>query len=155
MQSQIDHPEVVIFPPLLLGLMVLFMIVLNWLLPLPISLRSAALALGLILTILGMGCLAWGRTTLRQAGTNVNPLKPTTAIVSEGPFRFSRNPLYVGGTSFLVGLSLAIGTWWGCILLIPFAFILHYGIILPEERYLEQKFGDSYLTYKRAVRRYL
>jgi protein-S-isoprenylcysteine O-methyltransferase Ste14 len=155
MQNQLDHPEVVMFPPLLLGLTVLSMIVLNWLLPLPISLRSVALLLGIILTSLGIGCLVWGRTTLLQAGTNVNPLKPTTAIVSEGPFRFSRNPLYVGGTSFFIGLSLAIGTGWGCVLLVPFALILHYGIILPEERYLEQKFGDSYLTYKRAVRRYL
>jgi protein-S-isoprenylcysteine O-methyltransferase Ste14 len=155
MQSQLDRAEVVIFPPLLLGLTLLSIIVLNWLLPLPIPLKSVAVALGIVLAILGMGSTAWGRTTLLQAGTNVNPLNPTTAIVSEGPFRLSRNPLYVGGTSFFVGLSLAIGTWWGCILLIPFALILHYGIILPEERYLEQKFGDSYLTYKRAVRRYL
>jgi protein-S-isoprenylcysteine O-methyltransferase Ste14 len=54
-----------------------------------------------------------------------------------------------------IGLSLLTGTWWGFILIVPAELILHYGVILREEHYLEQKFGDSYLTYKNVVRRYL
>jgi protein-S-isoprenylcysteine O-methyltransferase Ste14 len=61
----------------------------------------------------------------------------------------------VGITSLFIGLSLLTGTWWGFILIVPAELILHYGVILREEHYLEQKFGDSYLTYKNVVRRYL
>jgi len=57
--------------------------------------------------------------------------------------------------SLFIGVSLMVGTWWGFIVLVPVFLILHYGVILCEERYLEQKFGDSYLKYKRMVRRYL
>jgi protein-S-isoprenylcysteine O-methyltransferase Ste14 len=155
MEDQLDHPRVVIFPPLIIGLTLLLAIGLHWLWPLPISMRPLALVLGAVLSTLGVGSAAWGRKTMMQAGTNVSPFKPSTAIVTEGPFSFSRNPLYVGITSLFIGLSLLIGTWWGFMLIVPAELILHYGVILREERYLEQKFGDSYLTYKNAVRRYL
>jgi protein-S-isoprenylcysteine O-methyltransferase Ste14 len=155
MEDSLDHPKVVIFPPLIIGLALLCAVALHWLWPLPISARSAALILGAILSVLGVGSAAWGRQTMMRAGTNVSPFKPSTAIVAEGPFRFSRNPLYVGITSLFIGLSLLIGTWWGFILIVPAALILHYGVVLREERYLEQKFGDRYLAYKGAVRRYL
>lgn len=94
-----------------------------------------------------------GQITLVRAGTNVSPLKPTTAIVRS--FRFTRNPLYVGGTALLFGVSLLIGTWWGLIVLVPATLMLHYGVVLREERYLEQKFGESYVKFKSSVRRYL
>ena len=155
MEDQLDHPGVVIFPPIIIGLALLSEIGLHWLWPLPISVRSVALVLGTVLSILGVGSAAWGRKVMVQAGTNVSPFKPSTAIVMNGPFRFSRNPLYVGITSLFIGLSLLIGTWWGFILIVPTTLILHYGVILREERYLEQKFGDGYLTYKNTVRRYL
>jgi protein-S-isoprenylcysteine O-methyltransferase Ste14 len=90
-----------------------------------------------------------------KSGTNVNPLKPTTAIVTGGPFRFTRNPLHIGVMNLLVGLSLLIGTWWGLVVLIPVFLILHSGVVLRKEAYLERKFGDSYHSYKSAVRRYL
>jgi protein-S-isoprenylcysteine O-methyltransferase Ste14 len=96
-----------------------------------------------------------GQITLVRAGTNVSPLKPTTAIVTGGSFRFTRNPLYVGGTALLFGVSLLIGTWWGLIVLVPATLMLHYGVVLREERYLEQKFGESYVEFKSSVRRYL
>ena len=57
--------------------------------------------------------------------------------------------------TLLVGVSLGIGTWWGFVVLIPLVFALHNGVVLREERYLEQKFGESYLKYKASVRRYL
>ncbi len=155
MEEQLDRPGVVIFPPLIIGLALFFAIALHWLWPLPISVRPVSLVLGAILSILGVGSAAWGRRIMVQAGTNVSPFKPSTAIVTDGPFRFSRNPLYVGITSLFIGLSLLIGTWWGFILMVPAALILHYGVILREERYLKQKFGDIYLAYKSEVRRYL
>jgi protein-S-isoprenylcysteine O-methyltransferase Ste14 len=155
MQDQPDSPGVAIFPPLLMGLALLAVGVLHWLWPLPISTRPVALAFGIVLSILGVGLAAWGHRTLVKGGTNVSPLKPTTAIVIAGPFRFTRNPLYAGVMTLLLGLSLAIGTWWGFVVIVPVLFILHHGVILREERYLERKFGESYVRYKSMVRRYL
>jgi protein-S-isoprenylcysteine O-methyltransferase Ste14 len=155
MQDPSDRPGVAIFPPLLMGLALVVVAALQWLWPLPISVRPVALAIGIFMCILGVGLAAWGRITLVKGGTNVSPLKPTTAIVTAGPFRFTRNPLYVGVLTLLLGLSLALGTWWGLIVIVPLLLILHHGVVLREEAYLERKFGESYLKYKSEVRRYL
>lgn len=155
MQDQRDSPGVVILPPLLIVLALLVVGALHWLWPLPISTRPVAVAVGIVLSVLGIGLAEWGRRTLVNGGTNVSPLKPTTAIVFAGPFRFTRNPLYVGVMSLFLGLSLAIGTWWGFFVIVPVFFMLHHGVILREERYLERKFGESYVNYKSTVRRYL
>jgi len=92
---------------------------------------------------------------MQAAGTNVNPSLPTTSIVTSGPFRLSRNPLYVAVTLLYFGLILALNTWWGIIMLIPLLIIMHFGVVLREERYLEEKFGDEYRRYKARVARYL
>jgi protein-S-isoprenylcysteine O-methyltransferase Ste14 len=155
MDNQSDRSGVAVFPPLLMALALLVMLMLHWLWPLPVPMRPLAQVLGIVLGILGIAGAVWGRNALVKGGTNVSPLKPTTAIVMSGPYRFTRNPLYVGAMTLLIGLSLIIGTWWGFVVLVPLLPILHFGVILREERYLEQKFGESYLRYKGAVRRYL
>jgi len=76
-------------------------------------------------------------------------------IVTAGPFRFSRNPLYVAITLLYLGLTLAVKTWWGVVVLVPVLTTMHRGVVLREERYLEQKFGESYRQYRSKVRRYL
>jgi protein-S-isoprenylcysteine O-methyltransferase Ste14 len=110
---------------------------------------------GLALVALSVGLAIWGRQALVSAGTNVNPYRPSTAIVDSGPYRFTRNPLYVALTLMYVGLTLAFDTWWGFILLVPVLIIMHLGVIRREERYLEGKFGESYRGYRARVRRYL
>jgi protein-S-isoprenylcysteine O-methyltransferase Ste14 len=105
--------------------------------------------------VLAVAIANWGRRTMHAAGTNVNPLRPTTAIVTGGPFRFSRNPLYLALTSLYLGLTLALNTWWGIVVLIPLLIIMHRGVVLREERYLEQKFGETYRQYRSTARRYL
>jgi len=92
---------------------------------------------------------------MQAAGTNVNPALPTIAIVASGPFRFSRNPLYLALTLLYFGLTLAFNTWWGIVVLIPLLIIMHRGVVLREERYLDQKFGETYRQYRSKVRRYL
>jgi protein-S-isoprenylcysteine O-methyltransferase Ste14 len=89
------------------------------------------------------------------AHNNLDPAMPTTAIVSGGPFRFTRNPLYVGMTMLYVGLTLGFDTWQGFVLLVPLLTVMHFGVILREERYLEAEFGDEYRRYKGSVARYL
>ena len=104
---------------------------------------------------LGAGIAIWGRRTMEAAGTNVNPSRPAKTIVSSGPFRFSRNPLYLSLTLMYLGLTLAVNTWWGFVALIPLIIVMHAGVVLREERYLEKKFGEPYRQYRSRVRRYL
>jgi protein-S-isoprenylcysteine O-methyltransferase Ste14 len=72
-----------------------------------------------------------------------------------GPYRFSRNPLYVALTLLYFALTLAGNTWWSLLVSVPLGCALHFGIVLREERYLEEKFGEQYRSYRRQVRRYL
>ena len=91
----------------------------------------------------------------RRHGTSVEPFEPTTALVKSGPYRFSRNPLYVAQLLGFTGFAVLAGSLW-LASFIPLVFLLlHYGAILPEERYLERKFGEEYRSYKAQVRRWL
>lgn len=91
----------------------------------------------------------------KRAGTEVNPKKPTTAIVSEGSFRFSRNPLYLSLAVLVAGIAVAADAIWVVAMLVPTLVVIRYGVIAREEAYLEKKFGEEYLAYKARVRRWL
>ncbi len=87
--------------------------------------------------------------------TSVDPYKPVTALVVEGPFRYSRNPMYVALALLYLGIAVYFGQVWA-LLLLPFALAtVHYGVIVREESYLERKFGQDYLAYKSRVRRWI
>lgn len=149
-----ENPGIIAPPPLLYGGALLIALLLQRLRPLPIFSQASALWPGLGLVALGAGIAIWGRQALMAAGTNVNPYRPSTAIADSGPYRFSRNPLYVSLTLIYSGLTMAFDTWWGFILLMPVLIVMHFGVIRREERYLEQKFSDSYRQYRARVRRY-
>ena len=93
--------------------------------------------------------------TMRQAGTNINPTQPTTAIVVEGPFRLTRNPLYLSLTVFYAGIATLINAFWVLLLLPVVMLLINRGVIDREEQYLARKFGEQYLHYKEQVRRWL
>jgi protein-S-isoprenylcysteine O-methyltransferase Ste14 len=150
-----DNPGVVVLPPLLYGSALVVVLALRWFWPMPIFGHAVALWSGLVLIVFAVAIAIWGARTMRAAGTNVSPLRPTTAVVTTGPFRFSRNPLYLALMLLYLGLTLAFNTWWGVVVLIPLLMIVHRGVVLREERYLEQKFGEDYRQYRSAVRRYL
>jgi len=155
MTASADNPGVIVRPPLLYGGAFVVALVLGWMWPWPIFGVPAARWLGLVVVAVGIAIVSVGRRTMTAAGTNVNPSKPATTIVASGPFRFSRNPLYVGLTLVYSGLTLAFNTWWGFALLAPILLTMHIGVVLREERYLEQKFGEPYRQYQSRVRRYL
>ena len=91
----------------------------------------------------------------RRSGQSENPWKPTTSIVERGPYRFSRNPMYLQLLVATLGAAVMLMNAW-IVLLIPVAmWVLVQFVILPEERYLEGKFGEGYLAYKRRVRRWI
>lgn len=121
----------------------------------PIFGRAVSLWIGLALVAMGIGTANWGRRTMQAAGTNIDPTRPATAIVTSGPFRFTRNPLYLALTILYLGLTVALDTWWGVVVMVPLLIVMHRGVVLREERYLEVKFGESYRAYKARVRRWL
>lgn len=146
---------VVMRPPFIYGGGFIVVLILRWLWPMPIVGHGGPLWVALALAIVGVAIVVLAARTLRAAGTNVDPLLPTTAIVTAGPYRFSRNPIYVGLTLFYLGLSLTFNTWWAVIILVPILAIMHLGVVRREERYLEQKFGEPYRQFRSRVRRYL
>jgi protein-S-isoprenylcysteine O-methyltransferase Ste14 len=150
-----DNPGVAVLPPLIYGAAFIVVLALRWFWPMPIHGHAVALWFGLALIVLAVAIAIWGRRTMHAAGTNISPLRPTTVLVTSGPFRFSRNPLYLALTFLYLGLTFAFNTWWGIIVLIPLFIIMHRGVVVREERYLEQKFGETYRRYRATVRRYL
>jgi protein-S-isoprenylcysteine O-methyltransferase Ste14 len=97
----------------------------------------------------------WAIVTIRKAGTQVETYKPTTTIVANGPYRFTRNPIYLGMVLGLIGLAIAFDSLWILATLVLFYLVIRYGVVVREEAYLERKFGDVYLGYKSRVRRWL
>ncbi len=154
-QSSSDAPGGVVFSPLLYAATLGAGLVLQWLIPRhPLPPVPARLFGGLLL--IGSAALArWGERTMRRAGTNVDPRQPAVALVVEGPFRFSRNPLYLSLTGLYLGMALLVNAIWPLILLVPLLAVVHWGIIKREERYLEAKFGEPYHAYRARVRRWL
>lgn len=97
----------------------------------------------------------WSVLLMRRSGQSENPWKPTTKIVERGPYRFTRNPMYLQMVVACAGVAVALANVWILILVPVCAWALQVLAILPEEEYLERKFGDQYLAYKRRVRRWL
>jgi protein-S-isoprenylcysteine O-methyltransferase Ste14 len=97
----------------------------------------------------------WAISTMRGAGTRIETNQPTTTIVSGGPYRFTRNPIYVGMFLGQIGLAIGFDSLWLLATLVPFYFVLRYGVVAREEAYLERKFGEAYLGYRSRVRRWL
>ena len=151
-----DRSNAVVRPPLALALAVLGGLVAERLIPLPFLPESVPrIWAGSAVLVLGLALGASAIATLRQAGTRVETSKPTTAIVSRGPYRVTRNPIYLGMLAILIGLAIALNTAWLLVALVPFYLIIRFGVIAREEAYLERKFGDTYLSYKSRVRRWI
>ncbi|WP_445502027.1 methyltransferase family protein [Microvirga sp. G4-2] len=156
MADTADTAHVMIRPPLAWGLAVLAGFALNGLVPLPfLPTDLPAGWLGAMVFVFGLALVAWAIVTMTRAGSNVPTNRPTTTIVETGPYRFTRNPIYLGMFLGLIGLSIAFDNLWLLLMLVPFAIIIRYGVVAREEVYLERKFGDVYRGYRARVRRWL
>jgi protein-S-isoprenylcysteine O-methyltransferase Ste14 len=153
--SPSDSAGVLVFPPVLFLCAVVVGIALQWLWPVHPWAALPSRSVGAILVLIGASLAIPAVVRMRRAGTNVHPGKPTTVIVSDGPFRFSRNPIYVASSVFYVGVTLLFHSFWPLITLLPALLVLHWGVVRREERYLEAKFGEAYVAYKSRVRRWL
>lgn len=112
-------------------------------------------ALGWPLLAVGLGFMASFLAAFRRRGTPVDPYKATTAIVTDGPYRLSRNPGYLGMTLISAGIVVLANAAWAFLPLAGAVLVIDRGVIAREERYLERRFGDEYLRYKARTRRWL
>jgi len=150
-----DHADVRILPPLLLLGCVGLGLALQWLLPLRLGGGGARLALGLALIAASVAAGGWTLTWMRRTHQDPDPRKPSPELILGGPFRWSRNPIYVGMALLQAGIGVAAGNAWLLLLLAPLMLILQRNVIEREEEYLGHKFGDAYAAYRASVRRWL
>ena len=156
MDNTADTAQVMIRPPIAWGLAVIAGLAFNWLVPLPfLPANLPAAWLGAMVFVLALALVAWAIVTITWAGSNVPTNLPTTTIVESGPYRFTRNPIYLSMFLALIGLAIAFDNLWLLMMLVPFALVIRYGVVAREEAYLERKFGDVYRGYRARVRRWL
>jgi len=142
-------PPVLYAVPLLAGIL----LDLRW--PLHVLPGAASHVVGAIGVTIGLALALSALGLFRRAGTSVIPRRPTTALVTSGPFRLTRNPMYVGLAFVYVGIAFWVNTAWP-LLFFPLVVVLVRRLVIArEERYLEAKFGDAYRRYRRRVRRWL
>ena len=155
MGEQGDHADVKIHPPILLVIHLFVAFLLIRLLPLPFSFPKVLGWLGYALVLIGLGLSTSAATRFMQARTTLDPHGSVSNIVTSGPYRFTRNPIYVGLVCFLIGFPLIFKSYWGVILSPVFIVLMNTLVIQHEEAYLEKKFGEAYTSYKSRVRRWL
>jgi protein-S-isoprenylcysteine O-methyltransferase Ste14 len=152
-----DRPDIVIFPPLIpLGVLLLGLL-LQWLLPLGLLIQIAPLpriVVGVVAFVGGAAMVIIANRHFQRIGTNTRPTLPALAIATDGIFAHLRNPMYVGGCLGLLGIALGFALDWVLLLTLASLPLIHFGIVLREEHYLERKFGEPYTRYKASVPRY-
>jgi protein-S-isoprenylcysteine O-methyltransferase Ste14 len=150
-----DHPGVPIAPPLFFAIPVLVALALEWFFPTSFVHGAFRWTLGSLILVSGIAVGGSGFITQKRAGTDPIPFNPSTCIVAHGPYRFTRNPMYLGFIFLTLGLALLVDCAW-MLLAVPIGLVLIDRLVITrEERYLERKFGEEYLTYKRRVRRWI
>ena len=148
-------PGVVIPPPVIYISALVIGVGLNYLLPLsPLPGLWASVA-GAVLILASIAIMPPVLLRFRRAGTTLNVHKAASALITDGPYRFSRNPIYVSLTLLYVGLGAFFNNAWILILVAPVLLIMDRWVIRKEERHLEEKFGEAYRQYKSVVRRWI
>jgi len=151
MTTQPSSSGVRIFPPAVHILSIAAGFLLQWAAPIQISGMRIP---GFLLVAIALALMIWSVIVMSRAGTTPNPTRPTTALVTHGPFRLTRNPMYLGWELIVVGVGLAAHAPWVVLMAVPAAFITRRVVIDKEERYLAAKFGPEYQSYKSHVRRW-
>jgi protein-S-isoprenylcysteine O-methyltransferase Ste14 len=152
-----DVAGVIALPPLIFLGFLAAAAVLEAVVPFPVLAAYAfpRYLAGAALAAAGFVMIVMGTRRFQAAGTNVPPNLPTTALVVDGIYRRTRNPLYLGTTLVYLGLGVAAGSFWAIGLVVPLLWVINTGVIAREEHYLERKFGDAYRAYKARVRRWV
>ena len=153
-----DNPGVIALPPVIALATFLLGLVLDRLAPIGAAgamlPRTWRVVLALILFALAGWIVARAYRVFERVGTNMDVRKPSLALATADIYTKTRNPMYQALGLALISLAVGIASDWTALLLVPWALVMHVGVVLREERYLEQKFGEDYLRYKSQVPRY-
>jgi protein-S-isoprenylcysteine O-methyltransferase Ste14 len=145
----------VVRPPLVYLASILVGALIQLAAPLPLLPQSLALPVGVSLVVVAIALFSSAVAKFRAAGTPVPARKPTTTIVRTGPYRFSRNPIYLAFSLLQLGIAIWVNSLWLLVTLVVAVALMHYVVIPREEQYLERRFGSQYREYKASVRRWL
>lgn len=144
-----------VIPPVYFFLTLVLMAALHWLLPIERVLAPPLTYVGVPFIVAGMWLGGHAFRGFSKAGTPIIPFERSTALVTNGSYRLSRNPMYVGMVMILAGIAALLGSVGPWIPIPLFVWVIRSNFILREERFLEELFGQQYLAYKRRVRRWL
>jgi protein-S-isoprenylcysteine O-methyltransferase Ste14 len=150
-----DTAQVIVLPPLVYGAAFIMGLLLHLVFPVHILPTILARGIGVVCVLVSFPLALMTLRALSRAHTPVDPMKPTTALVTEGPFRYSRNPIYLALTLLYLGAALLVNALWILLLVVPALVVIRYGVIAREEAYLTRKFGAPYRQYTAQVRRWL
>jgi protein-S-isoprenylcysteine O-methyltransferase Ste14 len=142
-------------PPLIYLASIATGLVLHWAWPRTVLSGVTLATLGSALVVASLLLFGTSVRRFRAAGTPVPARKPTTAIVRSGPYRFSRNPIYLAFSLLQLGIAVWVNSWWLVATLAAAVAIIHWVVVPREEQYLEARFGAAYLDYKASVRRWM
>ena len=151
-----DHgPGIIVPPPIIYLVGFLFAYAMNRFYPIPMFGPPLSIVLALIAAMPSAILGLWSLMEFWRARTNPFPHKPSSSLVVIGPYRITRNPMYVSLALLYIGFGFLLGISWVFVFLPAVIFVMHYYIIRREESYLESRFGEQYLAYKQQVRRWL
>jgi len=153
--NNLDHADVRIPPPLIYVAGFVLGLALERFLPVLVLPKIPSRVAAVLCIAVGVTIAAWSVGLFRREHTSFVPIKPTTTLVIYGPYRFTRNPMYLGLVCVYLGIALWFGIFWALILLPAVMALIQRYVIIREEQYLERKFGGEYLKYKADVRRWI
>lgn len=154
-QSWGIRPNVIPWPPLLLVLAAVSAYAIGLLIPLPIGGPPAIHAVGYFVVAAGIGLDLSAIVWMRRARTNILPHRGADSLVVDGPFRFTRNPIYLGNTILMAGLALLSANAWFLLSGAVMAFLVDRLAVRREERHLNQRFGEEWRRYAARTPRWL
>ena len=155
MNNDVTSERKIVLPPVILLIAVVAMIGLHFIFPCARWHHGAWRLVGGLLIAGGFFLAIWANVLFRKANTEVNPRKPSTSLVLDGPYRFTRNPMYLGMVLLLIGIALMLGSLTPWLVIPVFVWHISRRVIAFEERKLEAAFGSEYLDFKDRVRRWL
>jgi len=150
-----DRPQVVAIPPVIYAGAFGLGLILEGVGRTDVPGSVLRFGLGGLLLLLGFGLMGLALRAFRAVGTHVEVYRPATELVVTGPYRFTRNPIYIGMTVAYLGAGFLTDSLWVLVLALPALGVMHYGVVLREEAYLTPKFGERYQEYMRRVRRWI
>ena len=152
-EPRVDKPKRIL-PPVYFLAAILSMAGLHFLLPIA-RVLSTAHSIGAVLILSGIALILWAARLFSQAGTAIKPFEESSKLITGGPYRWSRNPIYLGMVIVLLGIGMTLGTLAPFAVIPVFVWLIRKNFIAHEEAMLEKSFGSAYAEYKRRIRRWL